>query len=155
MTVAKSALQLDFFNMLPAKDHLITDADIPEISVEGEFMPKRGSPQYMTAQHLIYLIDYEKLNAWQKKIVWPHLKLRVSKMGEMLHQWELWFELGYIVGCIESELTTMGRLDMNNVAKKYGAEFFFTRGYGPTIERNNDAERSEYRELRDREGETT
>lgn len=143
----KVDLQLDMFNLLAPNKVEHVKEDLPDGPPTNGFRPKQGAPQYMAAQAIFHEIDYTKLNNWQKTILWPHLKIRIEDIGKMVHQWEMWFELGYVVAALDVEML-MSRLSANEIAKKYGADFFFTRGNFPVMPRDPEEIEAEHDQLK-------
>lgn len=88
-----------------------------------EYIPKAGPPEYQAAQEMVHFIDYTKLNDWQKKILWPHLRMIIEdRMPYVTDPFQLKFELGYVVGTLEVE-QLRSRTAAKVIAEKYGVTF--------------------------------
>lgn len=83
------------------------------------FNPKDGSKQYQAAQELVHYTAYLKLNDWQQKYLWPHLKVLLDRIKAETREDILWFELGYIISAMEIE-QIRSRSAALEICKKYG-----------------------------------
>lgn len=83
--------------------------------------PHDGSTFYLAAQELVHFTAYLKLNEWQQKVLWPHLKVLLKKIAAETRHEILWFELGYIISAMEIE-QIRSRAASLEICKKYGVE---------------------------------
>lgn len=112
--------QFDLFEQPPAS---LARAHPAEDVTKAEYRPKPGAPEYMAAQEMIHFIDYLKLGDWQKKILWPHLRMVIEdRMPYVTDELQLRFELGYVVGTLEVE-QLRSRTAAREIAEKYGVTF--------------------------------
>lgn len=85
------------------------------------FNPADGSRFYQAAQELVHFTAWTKLNDWQKKYLWPHLKDLLQKLKVEERETVQWFELGYIISAMEIE-QIRSRSAALEICKKYGVE---------------------------------
>lgn len=120
MTKAEVKDQFDLFMQPPpglARAHPAEDV------TSAEYRPKPGAPEYQAAQEMLHFIDYLKLNDWQKKVLWPHLRMIIEdRMPYVTDEYQLKFELGYVVGTLEVE-QLRSRTAARQIAEKYGVTF--------------------------------
>lgn len=111
--------QFDLFEQPPEHLSRVQDA---ETLCKGGWHPKEdGHPMYLAAQELVNMTMYLKLNDWQQKVLWPHLKLLLEKMKEAESDHVRWFELGYIISAQEIE-QLRSRSAAAAICRKYGVE---------------------------------
>jgi hypothetical protein len=115
------ASQLDLFNQPPpelSKAHPATDVG----ATWRERMNADGPPEYRAAKEMLHFIDYLKLNTWQQKTLWPHLKAVAESLHGVTNPDRLRFELGYVVGSLEVEQLRT-RSEALKIAEVYGVTF--------------------------------
>lgn len=111
--------QLDMFEQPGEEKAKAFSAD----QVSAQYKPPEGPPEYQAAWEMINFVSYTKLNDWQKKVLWPHLKfIRDEVMKEAVEKKTLQFELGYIVGALEIE-QLRSRTAAREICNKYGVTF--------------------------------
>jgi hypothetical protein len=112
--------QLDLFNMPPVEKG---KAFASEQVTTQEYKPKEGPAEYKAAQEMVHFIAYNRLNDWQQRILWPHLRNIIEQvMPKAQTPEELKFELGYVVGSLEVE-QLRSRSAAREIAKKYNIHF--------------------------------
>lgn len=111
--------QFDLFEQPPA--HLARAHSAEQVSSHPYRPPHDGHPLYLAAQELTHFVAYLKLNDWQQKILWPHLKLLLDHMRRAESDHVRWFELGYIISAMEVE-QLRSRAAAAEICKKYGVE---------------------------------
>lgn len=94
----------DLFNQPPP--NLARCHNMNELSTTGKPWdpPKNGHELFMAAQELVHSVSYMKLNDWQQKYMWPHLKVLLERMQKEERLDIRWFELGYIISALELSL---------------------------------------------------
>lgn len=111
--------QFDLFEQPP--ENLARAFSAEQITSKPWTPPHDGHPMYLAAQELIHFTAYLKLNEWQQKTLWPHLKDLLDKMRRAEDDYVRWFELGYIVSAMEIE-QLRSRSAAREICKKYGVE---------------------------------
>lgn len=120
MTKADPKDQFDLFMQPPGA---LARAHTAEDVTSADWHPKPGPAEYQAAQEMIHFIDYLKLGDWQKKVLWPHLRMIIEdRMPYLTDNDQLKFELGYVVGSIEIE-QLRSRTEARKIAEKYGITF--------------------------------
>lgn len=110
--------QFDLFEQPPpnlARGHPAEDV------TKNQYNPKPGTDHYRAAQELIHFTDYLKLNEWQQKYLWPHLKMLLERIEKETRDDIKWFELGYIISAMEIE-QIRSRDAALEICRKYGVE---------------------------------
>ena len=110
--------QLDLFEQPPA--HLARAHSAEQVT-NLPYQPKDGDALYKAAQELVHFTAYLKLNDWQQKVLWPHLKALLEHMRKAEEDHVRWFELGYIVSAMEIE-QLRSRSAAAQICQKYGVE---------------------------------
>lgn len=110
--------QLDLFQMPPPGAALAGSKDEFQTDI---WKPKAGAPEYMAAQELVHFVSYLKLNDWQKKVLWPHLRYIIDERMTKSEDVDLRFELGYLIGSMEVE-QVRSRSDARGICLKYGVK---------------------------------
>ncbi len=117
-----SAPQLDLFSQPPAE---FARAH-PSEDVTNVYVPPEGPPEYQAAHEMLKFVDYLKLNEWQRKVLWPHLKWLIEDVmpsaAKTNDKDRLRFELGYVVGTLEVE-QLRSRAAARQITEKYGITF--------------------------------
>lgn len=114
------SIQLDLFTMPPVEK---AGAHRAEDVTTLDYKPREGPAEYKAAQEMIHFISYGKLNDWQRKVLWPHLRNIIENiMPRATTDLELKFELGYVVGSLEVE-QLRSRSAARAIANKYGVNF--------------------------------
>jgi len=110
--------QFDLFEQPPENiargypaEHIVGD--------RGWHPPHDGNDFYLAAQELVHFTTYLKLNEWQQKVLWPHLKVLLERIKTETRSEILWFELGYIISAMEIE-QIRSRSAALEICKKYG-----------------------------------
>ncbi len=120
MTKVDAKDQFDLFMQPPPS---LSIGHKAEEVTSTEWQPRPGPPEYMAAQEMIHFVDYLKFNDWQKKILWPHLRMIIEdRMPYVDDPFQLKFELGYVVGTLEVE-QIRSRTAAKVIAEKYGVTF--------------------------------
>lgn len=114
-----SKQQFDLFEQPPPS--LARGHSAEEVSTTP-FRPKEGTEHYHAAQELIHFTDWLKLNDWQQKYLWPHLKDLLEKMRVAEQEHVKWFELGYIISAMEIE-QIRSRSAALEICKKHGVQY--------------------------------
>lgn len=111
--------QFDLFEQPPA--NLARAHSSEQITTKEWVPPKDGHPIFLAAQELVHFTSYLKLNDWQQKVLWPHLKHLLDRLEKCESDYERWFELGYIISAQEIE-QLRSRSAAAAICRKYGVE---------------------------------
>jgi hypothetical protein len=111
--------QFDLFEMPPPGLSRAFKAE--DVSEKPWTPQERGEAMYEAAQELVHFTSYLKLNDWQQRYLWPHLKLLLDKMKKAETEEERWFELGYIISAMEIE-QLRSRSASAEICLKYGVK---------------------------------
>lgn len=112
--------QLDLFQQ-PPNDVAKSYPAEHIVGEKGWTPPKDGNKFFLAAQELVHFTAYLRLNEWQQKVLWPHLKTLLDRIERATDPNILWFELGYIISAMEIE-QLRSRAAAMEICKKYGVE---------------------------------